>query len=314
MCWANLKRMSLSFACPKCHAQLASPSPEAFVCLADNLRFERANGVWRFLLPERQAYYAQFIADYETVRRSEGRSSSDVNYYRSLPYRDLNGRLSADWRIRAASFDSFLAHVLLPLEQEMARPLTVLDLGAGNGWLSNRLAQRGHTVGSVDLTLNDFDGLGCHRFFDSTFAPIQAEFDTLPFLNDAVDLLIFNASLHYSEDYAKTLSESLRVLAPNGTLVILDSPLYHDARSGAQMVKEREGLFTKRYGFRSNALKNRNYLTYSSLQQLGATLGIRWQFITPNYGLLWEMRPFKAKLLGQREPAKFHVVVGRSSD
>jgi len=306
--------MSLSLACPRCHAQLASPSPEAFVCPADNLRFVRVDGIWRFLLPERQAYYAQFIAEYETVRRSEGRSSSDENYYRSLPHRDLSGRMSADWRIRAASFDSFLKNILLPLEEETRRSLTVLDLGAGNGWLSNRLAQRGHTVGSVDLTLNDFDGLGCYRYFDSTFTPIQAEFDTLPFLNDAVDLLIFNASLHYSEDYAKTLSESLRVLAPNGTLVILDSPFYHDGHSGAQMVKEREGLFVRQYGFQSNRLKSQNYLTYATLKELGAQLNIDWQFVTPNFGLGWDMRPLKAKLLGQREPGKFHVVVGRSSD
>lgn len=303
--------MSFSFACPNCHAQLASPSPDSFVCLTDDLRFERIDGVWRFLLPERQTYYAQFIAEYETVRQGEGRSSSDVNYYRSLPYRDLSGHKSADWRIRAASFDSFLAHVLLPLEKEMARSLTVLDLGAGNGWLSNRLAQRHHNVGAVDLTLNDFDGLGCYRYFDSTFTPIQAEFDTLPFPNRAADLILFNASLHYSEDYAKTLSESLRVLAPNGTLVILDSPFYHNGHSGVQMVKEREGLFLQQYGFQSNRLRNQNYLTYATLKELGSQLNVGWQFVTPNYGLRWDMRPLKAKLLGQREPAKFHVVVGR---
>jgi SAM-dependent methyltransferase len=274
------------------------------------LHFERVDGVWRFLLPERQPHYAQFIADYETVRQGEGRVSSDANYYRSLPYHDLSGRISADWRIRAASFDSFLGNILIPLEEETRRSLTVLDLGAGNGWLSNRLAQRGHTLGAVDLTLNNFDGLGCHRFFDSTFTPIQAEFDALPLPNGAADLIIFNASLHYSEEYAKTLSESLRVLAPTGTLLILDSPFYNDARSGAQMVEERKELFTKRYGFRSDALKSQNYLTYAALQDLGAALGIQWQFVTPNYGLLWEMRPFKAKLLGQREPAKFHLVAG----
>ncbi len=302
--------ISHSFACPKCHAPLTKPMPEVRTCPADGLRFERIDGIWRFLLPERQTYYTQFISEYETVRQGEGRSSSDVNYYRSLPYRDLSGHKSADWRIRAASFDSFLENILLPLEEETRGSLTVLDLGAGNGWLSNRLAQRGHTLGAVDLTLNNSDGLGCYRFFDSTFAPIQAEFDTLPLPDGAADLIIFNASLHYSEDYLKTLSESVRVLALNGTLIILDSPFYQDARSGAQMVKERESLFVQQYGFRSNALKSRNYLTYSTLQQLGKKLGIQWQFITPNYGLLWEMRPFKAKLLGGREPAKFHLVVG----
>ena len=318
---------SLHFACPRCRAALEETGPDELRCPDDGLRFQRIDGIWRFLLPGRAAYFEQFIRDYETVRRAEGRGG-DPDYYRALPYLELTGRKSPDcaagvvpaalrtdgttpsgWRIRAASFDAFFGQVFRPLERPDA-PLTVLDLGAGNGWLSNRLAKRGHRLAAVDLMTNDFDGLGCHRYFDSTFTPAQAEFEHLPFREGSADLVIFNASLHYAVDFGVTLAEALRVLAPDGRLVILDSPFYHDASSGAQMVQEREAQFLKQYGFRSNALPSKNYLTYDALKELGSTLNMHWQILTPFYGLSWALKPLKASLLRRREPAKFHVVVG----
>ena len=253
--------------------------------------------------------YEQFVREYETVRRAEGRGADNPAYYRALPYQDLSGRTPTDWKIRAVSFDAFVAKALAPLEQH-SPALRVLDLGAGNGWLSNRLAQRGHAVAAVDLSVNDFDGLGCHRYYDTVFAPLQAEFARLPFPDRSADLVIFNASLHYSIRIHDTLAEAIRLLKPRGRLVILDSPVYADAASGKKMVSEREDQFSKRFGFPSNALPSENYLTYDHLGELGSALRIHWQLITPHYGLSWAFRPLKAKLLRRREPAKFHLIIG----
>ena len=298
----------MDFICPRCHAPLSLIAVDTLYCPGDGLRFERVEGIWRFLLPERAPFFEQFIRDYESIRRAEGRISADPAYYRALPYFDLSGRRSADWRIRAVSFDAFFAQVFRPLE----RPgLTVLDLGAGNGWLSNWLAERGHALFAVDLMTNDFDGLGCFRYFAPVFTPTQAEFERLPFADASADLVIFNASLHYSVDFGVTLIEALRVLKPDGRLVILDSPVYHDARSGKQMVTERESQFLKQYGFPSNALPSKNYLTYDEIKQLGKTLNLHWQILTPFYGFSWVLNPLKAALLRRREPAKFHILVGK---
>lgn len=130
--------------------------------------------------------------------------------------------------------------MLAPLERVDGVPLYILDLGAGNGWLSNRLAMRGHQVAAVDLTTNDFDGLGCFRHYETTFMPVQADFDYLPFMNCSVDLVLFDASLHYATCYEKTFHELLRVLNPGGRLVIIDTPFYEDKASGEKMVKERQ--------------------------------------------------------------------------
>ncbi len=264
---------SFTLTCPRCRSpleqtasdELRSPGelrgPGQLRCPTDGLCFPCQEGIWRFLLPEREAHYQQFMREYQAVRQAEGRGSADPQYYQALPDRDLSGRFSQDWRIRARSFHAFVDGFLQPLEARSPRPLKILDLGSGNGWLAHQLARRGHRVAAVDLQTNVQDGLGAFIHYPVAYLPVQAEFDRLPFAEGQIDLAIFNSSLHYSTGYNATLAEALRLLVDSGNLVILDTPIYHDPSSGAQMLEERQALFTQRYGFPSNALQSEGYLT-----------------------------------------------------
>jgi SAM-dependent methyltransferase len=301
------------FVCPRCQTRLERTTPERFICPHDGLEFWNVDGIWRFLLPESEAHYARFIADYESVRRSEGRGSPSEKYYRALPFKDLSGRFKSDWKIRARSFKVLVNRVLTKLQDPLERSLKVLDLGAGNGWLSNRLAAQGDRVFAVDLLLNELDGLGAWKYYEHTFTPVQAEFNHLPIMDRFADVVIFNASFHYSEEYAQTLGEALRVLSPKGSVVIMDSPVYRRSASGEKMVEEREAQFKKQYGFASDNLQSENFLTYTRLQALARELNLTWKFITPFYGLRWMLRPMSSALLRRREPAKFHLIVGRKN-
>ncbi len=298
------------FICPRCRARLERVAPDRLTCPQDGLDFWNVDGIWRFLLPDGQAHYSRFMADYEAVRGFEGRGSPQADYYRALPFRDLSGKFSADWAIRARSYNLLVREVLTRLQGRLQRPLKILDLGAGNGWLSNRLAAQGDRVVAVDLLVNEQDGLGAWKHYEQQFTPVQAEFDHLPVMDRFADAVIFNASFHYSESYGKTLQEALRVLDPAGQIVILDSPVYRRRESGEEMVEERKSDFLSRYGFASDALESENFLTYQRIRGLGESLGVRWRCIHPNYGLRWQLRPLIAWLRGRREPAKFHVIVG----
>jgi SAM-dependent methyltransferase len=269
------------------------------------------DGIWRFLLPESEAHYARFIADYESIRRSEGRGSTSANYYRALPFKDLSGQHSTDWTIRARSFNVLVKNVLTRLQNPLERSLKIVDVGAGNGWLSNRLSDQGDRVFAVDLLVNEQDGLGVWKYYEHSFTPIQAEFNHLPIMDRFADAVIFNASFHYSENYSETVKEALRVISAKGLIVIMDSPVYRRRDSGEKMVAERETQFQEKYGFASDNLQSENYLTYARLDQLGQELNLTWKRITPFYGLRWFLRPLMAGLLRRREPAKFHLIVGR---
>lgn len=299
------------FACPQCRSALQARPPLALYCPTDDLEFPCEAGVWRLLTPEREAYYAQFIREYETVREAEGRGSTGSDYYRNLPDCPPDHPLATDWRIRALSFGTLMQDVVVPAEERLARPMSVLDVGAGNGWLAYRLAKRGHTAAAVDLMTGAGDGLGASKHYDASFTPVQAEFDRLPFCPGTVDLVIYNAAFHYSLCYETSVEEALRVLRPGGVLVIVDSPVYRDAASGLQMVRERRQRYQRRYGFRSDALPSEEFLTYERLAALQQTVGARWHWHWPVPRWRQAARTWRSRLAGRREPAQFPLLEAR---
>lgn len=301
----------LRFVCPRCGGPLTGHGPDQLNCAADALAFERRDGVWCFLLPEREPHFALFMKEYAAIREQEQRGSNDRAYYRALPFQDLTGTRPGDWRIRAAGYTALLKHVIL--ERESGGPMKILDLGAGSGWLSNRLAERGHTLVAVDLQTNDRDGLGAWRHYDTKFTPIQAEFDRLPLAPGQFDVVVFNAAFHYSEEYERTLAAALAAANPTGVVTILDSPVYNESASGQQMVQEREAFFERRYGTRSNALASGNFLTRRGLADLAVATRCKVQQFRPVHPLMWRLRPWWAQLRGGREPAEFMLVVFQKS-
>lgn len=302
-----------AFACPRCRGELTAVSATTYHCPTDALTYHCEEGIWRFLPPERRAYFAQFIQEYETVRQAEGWSSQSADYYRALPF--VTGGPHRDiWHIRARSYQSLWAQVVEPMTAVHKRPLRILDIGAGNGWLAYRLAQAGHQVAAVDLLTNTADGLGARLFYDVTFTAVQAEFDHLPFALAQADLLVFNGAFHYAARYEVSLQEGLRVLRADGRVVIMDSPVYRDGGSGRQMVQERQQQFQEAYGFGGNALPHENYLTFERLAQLAESVGMQWHMIRPSYGWRWALRPWLARLRRRREPATFLLIVGQTQN
>jgi len=294
----------VNFICPRCQRGLIQITPNQLRCEKDALSFNQVDGIWRFLPPDRESYYSRFIADYEAVRRFEERGSLDSSYYRALPFYDLSGKFSAHWKIRATSFRALESNLTSSSYQK------VLDMGAGNGWLSNRLSELGHHVMAVDLLVNPQDGLAAWRNYENRFTPIQSEFTHLPVADKSISIVIFNASFHYSENYEATLFEALRVLFQDGKIIIMDSPVYQDAKSGEQMVAERRSAFLSHYGFASDSIKSEDYLTYQRMDDLGEKLGIHWRHLRPFYGVRWAIRPILARLRGRREPAEFGLWIG----
>jgi SAM-dependent methyltransferase len=292
---------------------LALTATKPYRCGACGSTVSCSAGIWRFLPEQRAERYKDFLSEYQTVRADEGWGSSTADYYRALPSVARGDRNSAIWRIRAKSFRALINRVVEPYEARFAKPLKILDLGAGSCWLSYRLSERGHNVAAVDVSTDSLDGLGAHERYGhvNSFLPVQAEFDHLPFADKQADLVVFNASLHYSADCAATLIEGARVLDPGGCLVVMDTPVYHDGSSGARMVQERESAFLDRYGFRSNTLPAENFLTTRRLNELAADVGVRWEVVVPFYGVAWLVRPWKARLRRRREPARLPLIIGR---
>ncbi len=300
-------------ACPSCRQDLgplASHRGRGEVrCPSCALVAPCIEGIWRFLPPAGAARFAPFLADYTRIRQAEQRGSDDPAYYLGLPDCPRDHPIAAQWALRRRTYAAFTRRVL----RRLGSGLRVADLGAGVGWLSHRLAQLGHHPMAVDLTTDDRDGLGAGRHYRPAWPRVQAEFDRLPLAAEAADLVIFNASLHYSTDYEVTLAEALRVLAPGGTVAIFESPIYRHPESGRRMVEERRADFARRYGTRSEALRSRDYLIREEIESLGRRLGVRFQVVIPWYGWRWALRPWIARLTRRREPSRFVILLAKRS-
>jgi SAM-dependent methyltransferase len=265
------------------------------------------DGIHRCLTPERLGHYERFLQEYTSVRLAEGRASADPEYFRRLPEPTPGGPIEWQWRIRRNTWRTFRRRVVPGLPNEAV----VIDVGAGVGWLSNRLAEVGHSAHAVDLTVDPHDGLGAARHFLHDFERYQAEMDDLPFADGVADMVVFNAALHYSTDYGRTFTEALRVLKPEGRIVVLETPLYRRDAAGRAMVQERHSRFEQQYGTRSEAIPSIEYLTPAMLQSLAGGLGLRWRLHRTWYGWQWAMRPWKARWQRKRPPSRFVVMVAR---
>lgn len=275
----------------------------------------KRGGIWRTLSRHQRTHFAGFIQDYESIRRREGRGSEHPAFYLALPYADLTGNFRDQWHIRGRSY-RFIEQQLLPqLESRHGSSFRALDVGAGNGWLSYRLALFGHRPSAVDLCCNAWDGLEAAQHYASVlpelFPRFEAEMDALPFEDAQFDVVIFNASFHYSTDYTRTLREAMRCLRPGGTILIVDSPTYGHARSGEAMRLERRKHFETNFGRRGDALPTGDFLTPDILDQLGQ-LGIRWKRHLAWYGMRWWLRPWIARIKGRREPSQFYLYEGQT--
>lgn len=294
--------------CPRCRA-----GTSGLHCTLCGFYMQIRHGIVHALPPERAAHYARFIEDYERIRAAEGRGSANEAFYLRLPYRDTSGMNSEQWHIRARSYDYLLQHVLKQSLQVGGG--RILDLGAGNCWMSFRLALAGYHPIAVDLLANHRDGLGAAAHYEKhlpvMFPRFQAEIERLPFQDEQFDAVIFNVSFHYSEDYGATLRETLRCVRKNGIVIVSDTPWYSSEESGRKMVAERRASFSQHYGTASDSIESLEYLTSDRLRVLEEQLSIRWTTYSPRYGFKWAVRPFVAKLRRRREPSQFRIYAAR---
>ena len=260
------------------------------------------------------AALSRFREEYGAHRASEGRAYT-ADEMKSLPFLD-SGPLAKQWSVRARTFESFVARIVTPAARAIDRPVRVLDLGAGNGWLSWRVAKEGGEAVALDIRDDSVDGLGAASFYldsGAKFERVVASFDAIPIRSGEFDIVVFNASLHYALDLVKVLREARRMVCDGGRVVILDSPFYERDADGIEMVAEKRRSARERFGQRATALMALpfiEYLTTERLESASSGLGLDWRRHPVRYPLWYETRPVVARIRGRRQPSRFDLWEG----
>jgi SAM-dependent methyltransferase len=294
--WAPL------FACPECGHPLGRGAPVICVCGHD---FAWADGIHVFLTDARRRAAQTFARQYRRVRELDGHRRDLTELWAVLPHVPPDHAAAGEWRIRRESYEHLLATVLRQANRR------VLDLGAGCGWLAARLAALGHDVVALDRWDDETDMAILRRHESAPFLCVQADFGALPFAPGQFDVVVFNASLHYTAGPVDALRSAARVLADGGTLVVMDSPMFACARDGEAMVSSQEATMAIACGLPQVVRPGVGYLTFDGLDRAAERLGRRTCFVPSRGPLAWRARRTLARLRLGRAPAAFGVWVAQ---
>lgn len=169
-----------------------------------------AGGVWSWLRDalgndDDEAARQDMVRLAEVLRLRKERFRSDQGEGRRL----VPGRSWAAW-------SRLLGH-LLP-------PLTVADLGCGEGYLTIEAAQWASRVIAIDRSaavLHEARGLAARRGA-SNIVWCGGDLEALPLATASVDVVLLSQALHHAGSPASALAEAARVLRPGGTLLLMD--------------------------------------------------------------------------------------------
>jgi SAM-dependent methyltransferase len=183
---------------------------------------------------------------YLRVREREGRLYSD-DLVAQLPNVPVSHPLYSEWRARAES-----AGRLRDYLQSMRKPRTILELGCGNGWLTNYLAQDSESfVWGIDR--NQVELVQAARVFGGNWRLGFAHADIFnpPFINDKIakgqfDAIILASVIQYFPDLPTLIFTLFGLLKSNGELHIIDSPLYNTGE--VEDAKSRSAAYYARLG------------------------------------------------------------------
>lgn len=161
---------------------------------------------------------------YVVARDREGRLLSD-ELVALLPNLPSEHPLAEEWRLRADS-----ARRLVAALHRLQRPLRVIELGCGNGWLAHRIAEVPHSD-VVGADVNDVELQQARRVFaqrsNLRFVHHDMESGELPLWRP--DVVVVASAIQYVADPTGLIAAWLSSLAPHGEIHILDSPIYRAA-------------------------------------------------------------------------------------
>ena len=157
---------------------------------------------------------------YLRVREKEGRLYSD-GVVAQLPFIPGDHPLAGEWRARSASAQRLVGYL-----SSFQKPRLILDLGCGNGWLSNVLAEAGHTVIGSDQNLYELKQAARVFRSNSKLSFLESDIFSAPFASGLFDVIILASVLQYFSDASSLISVLLSYLKTQGEIHILDTPLY----------------------------------------------------------------------------------------
>jgi len=197
--------------------------------------WKRQNGV--YILSD--APY-DFETPYVRCRNKDGYILSDAEVS-ELPGTFLYNLHRKEWAYRKKSMERLTAYM-----KKQEKGGVVLDLGCGNGWISNKIAQLDKfEVWGLDINMHELEQ--AERVFSSSSLNFCYGNVYEPIFEDAsFDYVILSDTISYFSNLQQLINRCRSLLKSGGEIHIFDSPIYvenqiEEARSSQQDYYENWG-------------------------------------------------------------------------
>jgi ubiquinone/menaquinone biosynthesis C-methylase UbiE len=161
-----------------------------------------------------------------------------------LPEVEPGNRYKNEWKVRKASCNRMISYL-----RKKKRPLRILEVGCGNGWLSHQLAARlkESMVTGLDINLPELDQAARVFAFEENLRFIHGDLRINPLANEKFDIIIFAASLQYFRSLAQIISAAFGCLSEGGEIHVLDTHFY--SADGAREARMKAENYFRSAGF-----------------------------------------------------------------
>ncbi len=182
----------------------------------DKTVFNLSDGV--YVSAKAQKQFELLEQSYLLTRNKEDRILS-IEQIQQLPNVPIEYAHFKEWQIRKKNISRFKTYL-----NQKAKGLRILDVGCGNGFFTNMMAEGNKVVG-VDVNLIELkQAAAAFKNSSVNWYYIDIINETLP--EASFDIITFCASFQYFPDPEKLLNKCLQLLNSNGEIHIIDSPFY----------------------------------------------------------------------------------------
>jgi ubiquinone/menaquinone biosynthesis C-methylase UbiE len=171
-----------------------------------------------------------FEKKYITTRSLENRLCTD-NELLKLPDMPVEHPHYREWQIRKRSGRRLVRYL-----SAARKPLDILEIGCGNGWLSHQLAEiPGTKVTGLDINFTELQQAARVFNDDPNLTFIQGDIRSGILADQQFDFIVFADSIQYFPSLKKIIHLTLSYLKDRGEIHIIDTRFYKPAE--AEMAK-----------------------------------------------------------------------------
>lgn len=173
-----------------------------------------------------------FEESYIALRKKEGTLYTDEEV-QLLPLISKDHLHYKEWQVRRRSAQR-LRHYL----KQFKKPLKILEVGCGNGWLSNHLAQlSGSTVTGIDINATELQQAVTVFGHQRNLKFIHGDIREGALSRGQFDIIVFAAAIHYFSSFSAIIGLTLQHLRANGEIHLIDSHFYTEKEASAAKLR-----------------------------------------------------------------------------